>query len=88
MKRIHVNVNVIRHNKKYGNTLPACRISEGSVTKYCREVEILGPSRMVYRPDAPLACGAKCWIETDASVNLIGEVLYSTIAKSMKEIAK
>jgi hypothetical protein len=28
------------------------------------EVEILGSSKLVYRPDKPLSCGAKVWIET------------------------
>jgi hypothetical protein len=38
------------------------------------EVTINGPSRMVYRPDKPRPCGAKLWIETEAELELIGEV--------------
>lgn len=34
----------------------------------CFEVEIKGPSKMVYSPDKPLSCGARLWIETDAEV--------------------
>ena len=50
-----------------------CRVEENGVVRYCMEVEIDGPSRMVYRPNKPRPCGAKLWIETDASVTLIGE---------------
>jgi len=32
--------------------------------EYGNEVEILGPCKIVYRPDNPLSCGAKVWIET------------------------
>jgi len=40
--------------------------------QYCMEVDIKGPSRMIYRPDKPRPCGAKLWIETDADIELIG----------------
>lgn len=88
MKIIHVNQHVIRHNNKYGNTLPACRVQESKSGKarYCSEVVIDGPSRMVYRPNTPLSCGAKLWIETDAAVDLINEVQYSDIKEAMEEI--
>ena len=35
------------------------------------EVEIQGPSKMVYRPDKPRPCGAKLWIETDSQVVML-----------------
>ena len=31
-------------------------------------VEFTGNSRVVYRPDKPLSCGAHVWIETDHEV--------------------
>jgi hypothetical protein len=73
MKLIHINRNIIQQNAKRGETNPVCRIQDGSVIRYCMEVIILGPSKMVYRPDAPLSCGAKLWIETDSEIELIGE---------------
>jgi hypothetical protein len=85
-KFIHVNVNVIRHNKKYNNTLPACRVQEGSKTRYGREINILGPSKMVYRPEKPLNCGAKLWIETEGEIEVVGEVDYSSIKKEMESL--
>jgi hypothetical protein len=86
MKIIHVNNVVIRHNNKFGNRLPACRVQEGKTTRYCKEVIIKGNSRMVYRPEKPLHCGAKLWIETDADVELVNEVSYSDIKSEMESL--
>ena len=86
LKIIHVNQFVIRHNKKYGNKLPPCRVQIGSKSRYCKDVVINGPSKMVYRPNDPLSCGAKLWVETEASVTLIDEVLYSQIKEDMDAI--
>ena len=35
---------------------------------YCNEVDILGESKVIYSPDKPLSCGARCWIETKGDV--------------------
>ena len=72
MKIIHINRNIIQRNSKYGRTDPVCRVeySNGTVV-YCMEVEIEGPSKMVYRPFHPRPCGAKLWIETEAPLVLI-----------------
>ena len=86
VKRIHVNKNVIMHNSKYGNDLPPCRVQQGSKSKYCREVVINGPSTMVYRPEDPLSCGAKLWIETNADVELVDEIPYSVLKEKMKDV--
>ena len=83
---IHVNINVIRHNKKHGNRLPACRIQNEFGTKYAKEVIINGPSRLVYSPDKPLRCGARLWIETDAEIKLIEETEYSEIKEIMENL--
>ena len=84
-----MNQLVIRHNKKYRNKLPAIRIEDNDTkeTTYCMAVDVMGPSRFVYNPNKPLACGAKLWIETQAPVYPIKPVPYSRIAKRMKEIA-
>ena len=70
LKIIHINKNIIQQNAKHGRKEPVCRVQEGKKTRYAMEVEIKGPSRLVYRPDDPLACGAKLWIETWADVEL------------------
>jgi len=74
MKIIHINRNIIQQNEKHGRTLPVCRVQEGNNVRYGMQVNILGPSRMVYRPEKPLSCGARLWIETDAEVEIIDEV--------------
>jgi len=73
MKIIHINRNIIQKNAKHGNTEPVVRVEDFGKVKYCMEVIIDGPSRMVYRPEKPRPCGAKLWIETDSPVTLIGE---------------
>ena len=71
MKIIHINKNIIQQNAKRGETKPVCRVEEGKDIRYCMEVHINGPSKLVYRPDNPRPCGAKLWIETDSDVELI-----------------
>lgn len=75
MKIIHINRNIIQQNNKHGKDEPVCRVEEGKTVRYCMEVIINGPSRMIYNPKKPRPCGAKLWIETDADVELIGEKL-------------
>ena len=70
MKRIHVNMHKVRANKKHGTNEPVLTIKEGKTNTYCHEVDILGPSKLIYRPDKPLSCGARVWIETDAALEI------------------
>jgi hypothetical protein len=70
MKRIHVNMHKVRANKKHGTNEPVLTIKEGRTNTYCHEVDILGPSKLVYRPNKPLSCGARVWIETTAAVRI------------------
>lgn len=72
MKIIHVNRNIIQSNAKHGRADPVVRVEDNGVVTYCMEVEILGPSKMVYRPHKPLRCGAKLWIETEAELTMRG----------------
>ncbi len=72
IKRIHVNQHVLKDNRKTGQTNPVLTIKTSDANHYAREVEILGPSRVVYRPERPLPCGAVCWIETEAEVVILG----------------
>ena len=73
MKIIHINRNIIQQNAKHNREEPGVRVEENGGVKYCMEVVIDGPSKMIYRPDKPRPCGAKLWIETDSDVELIGE---------------
>ena len=69
-KKIHVNQHTIKRNAKTGESEPVITVKTYKSNDYAHEVEILGPSRVVYRPDKPLPCGAKVWIETDAEVKI------------------
>ena len=71
VKRIHVNSNRIRSNSKNGTDDPVITLRHGNkVMSYGHSVEILGPSTVVYRPESPLPCGAKVWIETESEVRV------------------
>ncbi len=67
-KKIHVNQHVIRSNKKNNENNPVITVKTYRDNVYGNEVQILGESTVVYRPNKPLSCGAKVWIETDAEV--------------------
>jgi len=75
MTRIHINQHIIRRNAKTGERQPVITVKSGRTNTYATAVEVLGPCRVVYSPDHPLACGAKVWIETDSEVRLEGAVL-------------
>lgn len=66
--RIHVNQQVIRRNRATGGTEPPITVRQGRRSRRVSAVRILGPSMLVYRPDKPLDCGARLWIETTAPV--------------------
>jgi hypothetical protein len=74
--RIHVNQHNIRSNKTKGTDLPVISVKQGKKNTYCNEVEILGPSRIIYGGngcDAKpiLSCGARVVIETESEVIII-----------------
>ena len=70
---IHVNQHVIRANKKHGKNDPVITIKSGKSNTYCHEVEILGPSKIIYGGnDKPLLnCGARVVIETESPVEVV-----------------
>jgi hypothetical protein len=78
-KRIHINQHVIRANAKNGTNDPAITVKTYRNNYYAHRVEIGGASSVVYSPDKPLNCGARVWIETDATVIAVngdeGEIL-------------
>lgn len=68
---IHVNQHNIRRNIKNADKLPVLTVKTYKSNTYANEVQIDGPSRVVYSPDKPLSCGARVWIETQAEVTII-----------------
>ena len=70
-KRIHVNQHNIRRNRKEGTNDPVITCKTYKSNEYGHEVNIQGPSRVVYSPEKPLSCGAVLWIEIDSDVVVI-----------------
>ncbi|NEO95605.1 MAG: DNA-binding protein, partial [Moorea sp. SIO3G5] len=68
---IHVNQKVIRQNLKSGERNPVITVKRGSKNIYGHTVEVNGPCRVMYRPDNPLNCGARVWIETISDFKVI-----------------
>jgi len=67
---VHVNQHVIKANRKSGDVEPPLTVKTYKSNQYATSVRIDGPSRIVYRPDKPLSCGAHVWIETRAEVKV------------------
>lgn len=65
---IHVNQHKIKRNAKTGEREPVLTVKTYKSNTYCHEVTIDGPCKVVYRPDKPLSCGARVWIETESGV--------------------
>ncbi len=68
---IHVNQHAIRRNIKAETPEPVLTVKTYKSNTYAHEVDIKGPSRVVYSPHKPLSCGARVWIETEAEVEII-----------------
>ena len=67
---IHVNQHKIRSNKKHNLNEPVITVKTSKSNTYGHEVELLGPSKIIYSPDKPLSCGARVWIETEGEVKI------------------
>ena len=74
-KKIHINMHVIRSNKKNGTNDPVITVKTYKSNTYGHEVDILGNSKVVYSPDKPLSCGARVWIESDGDVLIDGKLM-------------
>jgi hypothetical protein len=73
---IHVNQHVIKSNDKNNEEEPVLTCKTYKENRYAKEAIIYDKNgeevaRVVYRPDTPLSCGAKVWIETKNEVKLI-----------------
>jgi len=67
---IHVNQHVVKANTKNGEKNPVLTVKTYKSNRYAHEVQIKGPSKVVYSPDKPLSCGARVWIETESEVEI------------------
>lgn len=81
---IHVNRQHIAMNANDGGNRPVYTIKLNTgKTRYAREVEIDGPSKMVY-DGSQLKCGARAWIETHAELNLIDEMSWAEAKEAVE----
>jgi hypothetical protein len=62
-------------NAKDGGDRPVYTVKSANGTRYAREIEILGPSKLIYN-GTQLSCGARAWIETRAEIELIDEMSF------------
>lgn len=65
--QISVDRAILKQDRRDGTRSPALRLQRGAAVQMMLEADILGPSRVTYRPDAPPG-GPQVWIETDAEV--------------------
>lgn len=68
IKRIHINQQIIRRNRKTGKRDACITIKARGRSIYAQNVDIMGESEVIYSPDKPLDCGAQVWVETKAPV--------------------
>jgi len=68
-KIIHVNKQFIAMNAKDGKNRPVFTIKEGGKVTYARNVEILGPCKLL-GTEKQLRCGARAWVETTSEIVL------------------
>lgn len=80
---IHVNQHAVRRKDERCIT-----VKQGKKNTYAREVTVHGPSRVVYRPEKPLSCGAKVWVETEAPVEIIDAAPPPVVQKVVQERVK
>lgn len=71
LTRIHVNQHVIKANRLHSRDDPPLTIKTSRENRKAHEVRVDGSVMIVHRPDAPLDCGARVWIETYDAVEVI-----------------
>lgn len=75
LKRIHVDQHAVRRNLRADTPEPVISVKTYRENLKAFEVELLGPGKVVYRPEKPLSCGARVWIETDLPVRVNGRII-------------
>ncbi|MBV6624094.1 MAG: helix-turn-helix domain-containing protein [Rivularia sp. (in: Bacteria)] len=71
LTRICVNQHLIRSNSKHGTNKPVIRVESRGIIRYFHNLEIDGICKLIYRPDKPLSCGAKLWMEVASDVMIV-----------------
>ncbi|RJR10253.1 hypothetical protein C4588_03565 [Candidatus Parcubacteria bacterium] len=76
---LHVNQHHIKFNAKNEVKKPVFTIKQGKKTYYAEEVEIHGPSKLIYSPEKPLSCGAKVWVVTESEVTMHNKTTFKEL---------
>jgi hypothetical protein len=75
MTYISINGHTIRANAVLGTDKPPIRIARTKSDKqpqYAHEIEIEGPSKLIYSPDKPIvSCGARLVLVTEHPVKIV-----------------
>lgn len=69
--KIHVDPNVVQNNMETGKDDPVLVIRTKDGMFEAHELEIKGPSKLVYKKNRPLPGGTRVWIETTSEVKVI-----------------
>jgi hypothetical protein len=79
MKRIiHINQHVIKANAKTGDRNPVITCKTYKENVYGHEVNFTNGT-VLYKPDNPLSCGAKVWIETEEPISILTDDGWQTL---------
>lgn len=70
---VHVNRNIIDANRKHDRDDPPVRFQRGKSGRatYAHEIELLGPSRIVYDGKQLLKCGSRLVIATELKPRVV-----------------
>ena len=73
LTRLNVNRHKIsfNRNKLKSERVPVISVKKRQENRYGFEAQLTGPSRLIYRPESPLDCGATVWLETVDEVIVI-----------------
>ena len=71
--RIYIDRPVLQRNREQKMNKPCVIVEQGINVRHCMEVELLGPSKIVYDGTRDPVDGTTVWMETEHPVVLIGE---------------
>lgn len=71
--RIYIDRPVVARNKEFGMNKPAVLVERDNKVIHCMEVELHGPSKIVYDPSRGPHDGTTVWMETEHPITIIGE---------------
>ena len=74
---IKENPDFVQKKEDIAHLDPVFSVKVRGKNTYGHEIQINGPCRLIYRPDAPKCFGATVWIETLSSVDIIKQTLPS-----------